>query len=73
MSSPGDFVVLLAIVSEAYCYENEGNTLHINTSVSRIKNEVLVHENHFVSVSNVNLRKEVSRNKKNTTRDRKVC
>ena len=73
MSSPGDFVVLLAIASEAYCYENEGNTLHINTSVSRIKNEVLVHENHFVSVSNVNLRKEVSRNKKNTTRDRKVC
>ena len=73
MFSAGDFVVLLAIFSEVYCYENERNTLQINASVNGIKNEVSAHETPFVRVSNVNLKKEIFRNKKNLTRDREVC
>lgn len=70
MFSTSDFIVLLATFAEAYCYENSSQ---INASVNGIKNEVLEHQTHFVRVSKVNLRKEISWNKKNTTRDRKVC
>ena len=70
MFSAEDFAVLLAIFAEAYCYEN---TSQINSSVNGMKNEVSAHQTHFVRVSDVNLRKEISRNKKNTTRDREVC
>ena len=70
MFSASDFLVLLAIFAEAYCYENSSQ---INASVDGIKNETLEHQTHFVRVLKVNLRKEISGNKKNTTQDREVC
>ena len=73
MFSAAGFVVLLTILFEAYCYENEWNILQINASVNGIKNEASAHETYLVTVSNVNLRREISRNKKNTTQDREVC
>ena len=70
MFSASDFLVLLVIFAEAYCYENSSQ---INASVDGIKNETLEHQTHFVRVLKVNLRKEISGNKKNTTQDREVC
>ena len=69
MFSASDFLVLLAIFAGAYCYENSSQ---INASVNGIKNETLEHQTHFVRVLKVNLRKEISGNKKNTTQDREV-